>query len=75
MPLFLFSFMEIMMSNLTFKYSSVFDFAFSIDHNYEDPCDIPREKLIEAAKKRLDSILLNEDYIDDFGECDTYENF
>lgn len=60
---------------MRFKYSSTFDFAFSIEHNCEDPCDIPREKLIEAAKKRLDGMRLSEDHIEEFGECDTYENF
>ena len=75
MPLFLFSFMEIIMSNLTFKYSTMFDFAFSIEHNHENPCDIPRSKLIDAAKKRLDSMSYSADHIEEFGECDTYENY
>lgn len=63
------------MSNLTFKYSTMFDFAFSIEHNHENPCDIPRWKLIEAAKKRLDNMSQNETHIEEFGECDTYENY
>ncbi len=63
------------MSNLTFKYSTMFDFCFSIEHNCDDPCDIPRSKLIEAAKKRLENMSLSEDHIEEFGECDTYENY
>ena len=63
------------MSNLTYKYSTMFDFTFSIEHNHDNPCDIPRDKLIEAAKKRLDNMSLSEDHIDEFGECDTYENY
>lgn len=53
----------------------MFDFTFSIEHNYDNPCDIPRDKLIEAAKKRLDNMSLSEDHIEEFGECDTYENY
>lgn len=63
------------MSNLAYKYSSMFDFAFSIEHDYDNPCDIPRSKLIEAAIKRLESMSLSEDHIEEFGECDTYENY
>mgnify|MGYP001158865299 CR=1 FL=1 len=63
------------MSNLKYKYSTMFDFAFSIEHNHDDPCDIPRYKLIEAAKERLNNMTLSANHIEEFGECDTYENY
>ena len=53
----------------------MFDFTFSIEHNHDNPCDITSDKLIEAAKKRLDNMSLSEDHIEEFGECDTYENY
>lgn len=57
------------------KYNTMFDVTFSIDHDYDDPNDIPYSDLIKALEKRLNFLKQNPSYaIDAFGVCDTYDN-
>ena len=55
-------------------YNTLFDVAFSVDHNYEDPNDIPVEILLEALEKRLMYLKANStEAKESFGFSDTYE--
>jgi hypothetical protein len=57
------------------KFNTMFDIAFSIDHNCEDPHDVPDEILIAALSDRLDHLRANpQEAAGAFGVCDTYEN-
>lgn len=57
------------------KYNSMFDVAFTIEHDYEDPNDVPPALLIEACQRRLNDLRANpQDAAEAFGESDTYEN-
>lgn len=56
------------------KYNTMFDVAFSIDHDYADPNNIPLRDLIEALEKRLNYLKKNpQEAVDAFGVCDTYD--
>lgn len=58
------------------KYNTMFDVAFSIDHDYEDPEEIPKPLLIQALERRIKVLQENpSDMAEAFGVCDTYENF
>lgn len=59
------------------KFNSMFDIAFSVEHNYTDPYDIPVEILIFALEKRLMDIKKRvldgeKQFGEEFGLCDTY---
>jgi hypothetical protein len=57
------------------KYNSMFDVAFSIDHDCDDPYDIPVAKLIDAMQERVNELRkLGGESIEAFGLCDTYEH-
>jgi polysaccharide pyruvyl transferase WcaK-like protein len=64
------------MSNTTKRYNSMYDIAFSFDHDYENTDDIPPAVLIAAALKRLARLLESSDVEikEAFGECDTVKN-
>ena len=58
------------------KYNTMFDVAFSLEHDYEDPYDIPVSDLCDALEKRLKYLReCREDSAvgEAFGVCDTYE--
>ena len=56
------------------KYNSMFDVAFSIEHDHEDPYDVPVKDLIAACRKRLDYLESHPDDAQEaFGHSDTYE--
>ena len=54
------------------KYSTMLDVAFAIEHDFEDPLDIPLEDLIAALEQRIASIRRGNEG-EAFGVCDTYE--
>lgn len=55
------------------KYNSMFDVAFSIDHDQDDPYDIPVRELIDAMQRRVNELrTLGGEAIEAFGLCDTY---
>lgn len=56
------------------KYNTMYDVAFSYEHDYEDPSEVPPERLIEALEKRVNYLKSNlSDAAESFGVCDTYE--
>ena len=59
------------------RYNTMLDMAFSIEHDYEDPADIPREQLLAALLRRVAEIISGDSEVglvgEAFGECDTYE--
>lgn len=58
------------------RYNTMFDVAFTVEHDYEDPFDIPKELLIEALQKRVDYIRASKEegiVGEILGVCDTYE--
>jgi hypothetical protein len=54
-------------------YNTMFDVAFSVNHDCEDPQDVPMETLLSALQDRIDDIRSNNE-IEAFGLCDTYSN-
>jgi hypothetical protein len=57
------------------KYNTMFDVAFEVDHDEDDPQDVPVEKLLDAVEKRLRTLRANlEEAAEAFGVCDTYSN-
>ena len=57
------------------KFNTMFDVAFSIDHDCDDPFDIPVAYLIEAMLRRARELqsLPADEALEAFGACDTYE--
>jgi hypothetical protein len=57
------------------KFNHMFDFAFTVDSEFEDPYEIPRDQLFTAIQKRLDDLKQHpEEAADVFGYCnDSYE--
>lgn len=56
------------------KYNTMVDVAFSIDHDCEDPYDIPVSDLIDAMLLRVQELRKTppDEAIEAFGMCDTY---
>lgn len=64
------------MNKTTKRFNTMFDIGFTIEHNYEDPYDIPKELLIKALQDRIDYIRTSKEegiVGEVFGVCDTYE--
>lgn len=56
------------------KYNTLFDIAFSYEHDYEDPHDVPPEQLIKALEERVRYLKDNPVEAEGaFGVNDTYE--
>ena len=53
------------------KYNSVFSVAISVDHDYNDPDNVPVELLIAAMEKRLAYL---KKYIDEANEAFYHED-
>ena len=57
------------------KYNTMFDVAFSVEHDNENPEDVSVALLLDAAQKRIDWLCNNPcDAVGAFGVCDTYSN-
>lgn len=57
------------------KYNTMFDVAFSVEHDCDDPHDVPAAVLLQALRHRVNYLRRHpEDAMDAFGPCDTYEN-
>ncbi len=54
------------------KYNTMCDVGFTIEHNYEDPCDIPIADLINALRKRAEYLEEHpNEAVEAFGFLDT----
>jgi hypothetical protein len=55
------------------KYNHMFDVAFSLDTDVENPYEVPKEELLEALAKRLAFLRANpEECAEAFGFSDSY---
>jgi len=56
------------------KYNTMFDIAFTIDHDTEDARDIPADTLIDALERRIQVLKDNPgEALEAFGYNDTIE--
>ena len=57
------------------RYNTMVDVAFSVEHDYDDPYDIPLEVLIAALEKRIETLKSEDKNAakEAFGFLDTYE--
>lgn len=56
------------------KYNTMFDVAFSIDHDCDDPYDIPVDDIITALEARVQYLKANPLEVKEaIGACDTYD--
>jgi hypothetical protein len=56
------------------KYNTMFDVAFTVEHNEEDPYNVNKDLLLAALQKRIDYLKRNpQECYGAFGICDTYE--
>lgn len=56
-----------------YQFNTMCDVGFTIEHNYDDPHDIPVEDLIDALRKRIEWLEQNPgDAMEAFGFNDTY---
>ncbi len=57
------------------KYNTMVDVAFTIEHDCEDPYDIPVADLIDAMLLRVQELRKTppDEAIEAFGMCDTYD--
>jgi hypothetical protein len=57
------------------KYNTMFDVAFSVEHDEEIPEDVSAALLLDAAQKRIDFLRNHPgEAAEAFGVCDTYSN-
>ena len=55
------------------KYNTMFDVAFTVEHDYDEPGDVPVKDLLAAMEKRLDYLKENPtEVIEAVGVNDTY---
>lgn len=60
-------------SELTPKFNTMCDVGFTIEHNYEDPRDIPSENLVKALRERVEYLEEHKnEAAEAFGFLDTY---
>ena len=63
-------------SDLVSKNNTMFDVAFSLEHDCKDPEDVPVASLLSALRQRLQYLEQNPDEAREaFDVCDTYENY
>lgn len=55
------------------KYNTMFDVAFSVEHECDNPEDVPVTELLDGMQRRLDDLRNHtSDAMESFGVCDTY---
>jgi len=58
------------------KYNTMFDLAFSVEHDNDNPEDVSAALLLDAAQKRIDFLRNHPgEAAEAFGVCDTYSNY
>jgi hypothetical protein len=56
------------------KYNSMFDVAFTVEHDHDNPEEVPVPELIAALERRLVYLKANPiEAVEAFGHSDTYE--
>jgi|688.fasta_scaffold16366_13 hypothetical protein len=56
------------------RYNTMFDVAFTVNHDCEEPRDVPVGVLIDALQQRVRYLKQNpDDAAEAFGVCDTYD--
>jgi hypothetical protein len=57
------------------KYSHMWDVAFTVENEIEDPTEIPAIELVNALQKRVDYLrqAIPFEGTEPFGHCDSYE--
>jgi hypothetical protein len=56
------------------KYNTMFDVCFTVEHDQDEPLDVPVAVLLEALQRRVHYLRANpDDAAEAFGASDTYE--